>query len=369
MDPEMVALAATAATTLVAAMTKDSWDYTKRAAASLWLWSRHPAAVETVEAELEESRQALVAVPDDAEIRQDLRTEWKMRLCRLMADNPAVLDALRELLTDPEPAARVSFGAATHSGSGHINQAAGDIHIHATGEPAAPSADLLAAMDPDRAGQELNRLPVDRAAWMLAAMPAKAAAQVLPYLVRSRLVTGLPVMSPQRCATILRSADSELAASLLCELELSVAARVLRADPEPWPPGTLAALGADWILRMAAVLGRPGDHLLATLPAETVAVAVEGMDVPTGVATLEGLPVDMGAQVLFKINRWQRVTLASRIQPARLAASVRLFPFPEAVQLMRDVAPTVAADLLLAMDERDAVAIRQALGTAGTLSI
>jgi hypothetical protein len=106
MDPELVALASTGASTLVTLMATDAWDQAKRAVAALFARSR-PEAISLVERELDESRSELVAALDrgDDLTEPELITQWQGRLRRLLATDPGIETALRALVDDLEASA------------------------------------------------------------------------------------------------------------------------------------------------------------------------------------------------------------------------------------------------------------------------
>jgi hypothetical protein len=101
MEAELLGLAGTAATTIVALLTTDAWGTAK--AAIRRLWQRvHPERLDTVLAELDETREELVAAcaaGDDA-TRAAMVVEWQRRLVRLLAADPAAAPLLRDLLAE-----------------------------------------------------------------------------------------------------------------------------------------------------------------------------------------------------------------------------------------------------------------------------
>ncbi|KQV17538.1 MULTISPECIES: hypothetical protein [unclassified Kitasatospora] len=136
MDAELVALATSTATTVVGLMATDGWEQTKRAVAALWRRSR-PEEAETVEAELGEARAQLLtarqAGDEGAEV--DLTAEWRSRLRRLLAADPALerdlrelLEELRPLTPEADPAGRVEMHG-TASDNARLYMSGGDMHI------------------------------------------------------------------------------------------------------------------------------------------------------------------------------------------------------------------------------------------------
>jgi hypothetical protein len=135
LDPDIAALASAAATAVVTAMAKESWERVSGAVARLWRGAS-AQRVEHVRTALEHSRQDLVesrsdrAADDDIVVEAELVAEWQGKLRRLLAEHPEIAAELRQILElDAEPAAGVRFGSVTHQGVGDINQAAGDIHV------------------------------------------------------------------------------------------------------------------------------------------------------------------------------------------------------------------------------------------------
>ncbi len=138
MDAELVALASSTATTVVGLMATDGWEQAKRAGAALWRRSR-PGEAETVEAELGEARAQLLtarqAGDGGAEVEVDLTAEWRSRLRRLLAADPALerdlrelLDELRPLTPEAGPAGRVEMHG-TASDNARLYMSGGDMHI------------------------------------------------------------------------------------------------------------------------------------------------------------------------------------------------------------------------------------------------
>lgn len=318
MDPEIVGLASAGASALIVAMTEDGWERTKQVIAGLWRRSKS-AQVAGIEADLDESRQEMLASPE-SEVRHEVESEWKTRLRRLIAADPEAASELREFLTSSGLGRRPVFGVTTHHGTGHINQAGRDIHVHAAAAQDQPTAERLAAMHPERAAQQLDALTAADAAWLLASLPSTVAAQVIPHVAPGRLEVIVPEMNPHRCADTLRSADPKLAGSLLGAVPSMVAIRILGAGQGAWPSETIRALGEGRAVAYALALGDAAAWVLEALPSATIASAVEGTDVATGAAALEHLSPKKSAQVLPAINRWQRATLASRMRSDLLEA-------------------------------------------------
>jgi hypothetical protein len=134
MDAELTELTAVAATTVVKLLATAAW---KQAGSALGrLWARvHPERVETVQAELEDSRAEVL--DGDEQVEQALVGEWQGRLRRLLATDPGLADELREVVAqwqavlgepDSRPGGSITMNA-TASGHGRVNQAGRDLHI------------------------------------------------------------------------------------------------------------------------------------------------------------------------------------------------------------------------------------------------
>lgn len=102
MDPALVALATTAATTLVTLLTTDAWE---RAVGALGSWWRrvHPQDADEARVALDQARAGVqVAQQAGGQQLQDvmlgLEDEWRGRLRRLLATSPDLAEGLRQLL-------------------------------------------------------------------------------------------------------------------------------------------------------------------------------------------------------------------------------------------------------------------------------
>lgn len=137
-DPELAALASSAATTIVKALTTTAWEQATMAIGALWR-RVHPDRAETVEAELTEAREQLVAARDtgDAQAEDDLVVAWRSRLRGLLTTDPSFAEDLRGVVERLESAAvegrRLDIGRvdmrAEVSDHGRVYQALGDQHI------------------------------------------------------------------------------------------------------------------------------------------------------------------------------------------------------------------------------------------------
>ncbi|MEV7782221.1 hypothetical protein [Kitasatospora sp. NPDC088351] len=140
MDPELVALASTAAAALVGRLATDGWEQAKQALEALWR-RRHPdrpEETEAVEARLVETREELLAarLSGDRQVEQELAVEWRTRLRDALRADPSLATELRGMLTEldrasPESGAggnRVTMRA-TASDQAKIFMSGNDMHI------------------------------------------------------------------------------------------------------------------------------------------------------------------------------------------------------------------------------------------------
>jgi hypothetical protein len=124
MDQALVALAASAATTLVNAVTTDGWQAV-RAAIGRLLGRGDKRAEESVLETLDEDATVLVGSADAA-TRAAVQAQWSVRLRDLLRVDPDAADELRRLIADAANAGN------TVSAAGHGVAAGRDITIHAT---------------------------------------------------------------------------------------------------------------------------------------------------------------------------------------------------------------------------------------------
>ncbi|MCA1675939.1 MAG: hypothetical protein LC799_28455 [Actinobacteria bacterium] len=137
-DLELAALMTTVATTLVRLLTTDGWERAKFAVGALWQ-RVHPERVETIEAELGETRTAALCARQagDEQSEQALIGEWHGRLRRLVAVDLSVVDELRRLVKEWEPSISTSGDTcvgrvdmrARATGHSRVTMAGRDIHI------------------------------------------------------------------------------------------------------------------------------------------------------------------------------------------------------------------------------------------------
>ncbi|WP_146778999.1 hypothetical protein [Actinomadura craniellae] len=95
MDPLLM----TSGTALVAAMATDGWQGARAGAVKLWR-RVYPDRAEAVEAELEEVRGEVLAArrDGDEDAEQELVADWRRRLARLVAADPAVGAEIQQVL-------------------------------------------------------------------------------------------------------------------------------------------------------------------------------------------------------------------------------------------------------------------------------
>ncbi|MFI0483486.1 hypothetical protein [Actinomadura sp. 9N215] len=135
MDPLVMA----AGTALVTAIATDGWQQARAGAAALWRRVQ-PERAAVIEAELEEVRGEVLAARQagDRQAEEHLADEWRRRLARLVAADPAagaeiqeVLDQVWKPLLTEEEQARVQHITmhATASGDARVYQAGRDQHI------------------------------------------------------------------------------------------------------------------------------------------------------------------------------------------------------------------------------------------------
>ncbi|NEB00928.1 hypothetical protein [Streptomyces sp. SID13726] len=100
MEAELVTLIGTGATTVVGLMVTDAWEQAKQRVARLLARGGEPDAVA---GELEESRGTLVAVTgtaDEADLTSDLTASIRLRLRRLLEQDPDAVEELRSLVAE-----------------------------------------------------------------------------------------------------------------------------------------------------------------------------------------------------------------------------------------------------------------------------
>jgi hypothetical protein len=124
-DAELAALISAAATTLVQLLATDSWERAKSSVSTLWQ-RVHPDHAEVVQAELADSRDAVLAARSagDQQAERDVEIEWRGRLRHLAATDPSIAGDLAVLLEN----LRTALSASEQGPSGHI-----EMHARASG--------------------------------------------------------------------------------------------------------------------------------------------------------------------------------------------------------------------------------------------
>ncbi|WP_069816062.1 hypothetical protein [Streptomyces sp. TP-A0874] len=106
MNPETLTLLQNGATTLVGLMVTDAWKQVRQRAARMLGGREGDAGFESALSRLDESRtEVLVARAEgDTQGLADIEGEWRRRLRRLLASNPAVAEELRSIVEEYAPA-------------------------------------------------------------------------------------------------------------------------------------------------------------------------------------------------------------------------------------------------------------------------
>jgi hypothetical protein len=124
-------------TALVAAMATDTWQQAHEAVAALWRRIHSPRHVRTVEGELEELRELVLAARREgrADAEQALAGVWRDRCQDLLRDGPGAAAGLGQVVSEVlmpmlAPAERAQVGQVIMTGSsqgpGTFNQVAGN---------------------------------------------------------------------------------------------------------------------------------------------------------------------------------------------------------------------------------------------------
>lgn len=131
MEPELTALATSGATTVVTLMASDAWNVVRsRIVGLLRRDSAVQGELDGVETEVDSERREVVAAREGGEstVIADLEAVWRVRLRRVLREDPSAAGALRELIAEGG-----SASGAVHNtiNGGEFRQAviqAGDIH-------------------------------------------------------------------------------------------------------------------------------------------------------------------------------------------------------------------------------------------------
>ena len=101
MEAELVALAGTGATTIVGLMATEAWDQARQRVVRLF--ARGGGDASAMDGELTASRAALIAAPEEE--TADVTASVRVRLRRLLAENPEAAEELRLLVEEFEESA------------------------------------------------------------------------------------------------------------------------------------------------------------------------------------------------------------------------------------------------------------------------
>jgi hypothetical protein len=126
LDGGMLALAAVAGQTVVAAAVTDAWDSAKRGFARL-LGRGDPDRTGLAEQRLQQAREQLMAVPvADLELAQaQLAPMWQTRLFDLLEENPELMPDLRVLVDQVQAQLPAGSGSGRSGGPGRSAGSAG----------------------------------------------------------------------------------------------------------------------------------------------------------------------------------------------------------------------------------------------------
>jgi hypothetical protein len=113
-EAELVALIGTGATTVVGLMVTDAWEQAKQRVVRLLA---RGGEADTVVGELDESRSALVAATGttDEDLASDLTASLRLRLRRLLEQDPGAAEELRHLVDEFGPAAQPGPRESVHN--------------------------------------------------------------------------------------------------------------------------------------------------------------------------------------------------------------------------------------------------------------
>jgi hypothetical protein len=126
----LIALAALAGNTVVAAATTDVWEAARRKFARL-LGRGDPKKEQQAERRLEETRQQLVGVSGQEleQAQADLGRVWQVRIADLLEEDPGVEAELRALVEE----IRAQLPAGVVSAADHAIAAGRDVNVTASG--------------------------------------------------------------------------------------------------------------------------------------------------------------------------------------------------------------------------------------------
>ncbi|MEV6565230.1 hypothetical protein [Streptomyces kronopolitis] len=123
MEPELAALATAGATALVQQMATDGWAAARRRMAAFLARRRGTHDEEALAGELEASRADLVAAREEGDESgaDGVAAAWRLRLRRLLSEDPAAAAELRALLDEVAPEReRATVGEVHNTVSGGV---------------------------------------------------------------------------------------------------------------------------------------------------------------------------------------------------------------------------------------------------------
>jgi hypothetical protein len=97
-EPELLQLATPAAQALLKAMLMDGWTAFKDRFAAIFARGRNSA--DMVKAQLEESRSAIVADPDNESLLAVTQAEWRGRAYQLLLEDPDLANTIKQLIEE-----------------------------------------------------------------------------------------------------------------------------------------------------------------------------------------------------------------------------------------------------------------------------
>lgn len=102
MDPQLVALASTAAGTAMTLLVTDGWQQVTTGLGALWRRVHPPDRADAVEAELVQAREEILAAGAEQAplVEEAVAAEWQGRLRRLLATHPELAVELRHLIDE-----------------------------------------------------------------------------------------------------------------------------------------------------------------------------------------------------------------------------------------------------------------------------
>lgn len=139
---ELMALAGTSATTLVAAMTTGAWQSARSGAARLF--GRAGESRQSIEVQLDNSAEMVTQAADPDRVRRGVAGMWQLKLESLLGQDPGAADDLRALMAQvqaelpPELQAWAQTNIARDGGTVFAVQG-GNLVVHESSTPAVPA--------------------------------------------------------------------------------------------------------------------------------------------------------------------------------------------------------------------------------------